>query len=102
MIWPPIGNSACPVSMRGRRFILSRSAIRRVVGLLIIALGLAAVRLGAIRTVDRALAADAPGSLISVEAMPGAPEGSRAYRIIYTSTDLSGEPVPVSGVIIVP
>jgi Protein of unknown function (DUF2380)/Secretory lipase len=49
-----------------------------------------------------AFAASPPGSLISVTAMSGAPEGASAYRILYTSTGLSGEPVPVSGVIIVP
>jgi alpha-beta hydrolase superfamily lysophospholipase len=34
--------------------------------------------------------------------MSGAPEGASAYRILYTSTGLSGDPVPVSGVIVVP
>jgi acetyl esterase/lipase len=34
--------------------------------------------------------------------MPGAPQGASEYRIFYTSTGLSGEMVPVSGVIIVP
>jgi hypothetical protein len=45
-----------------------------------------------------AFAASPPGSLISVTAMSGAPEGAAAYRILYTSTGL----LPVSGVIIVP
>jgi acetyl esterase/lipase len=49
-----------------------------------------------------AFGASPPGSLISVTAMSGAPEGASAYRILYTSTGLSGEPLPVSGVIIVP
>jgi alpha-beta hydrolase superfamily lysophospholipase len=47
-------------------------------------------------------AAGPPGSLISAEPMPGAPGGARAYRILYWSTGLDGEPVQVSGVAIVP
>jgi acetyl esterase/lipase len=47
-------------------------------------------------------AAEAPGSLIRAEAMTGAPDGARAYRILYWSTGLSGEPNQVSGVVIVP
>ena len=42
------------------------------------------------------------GQLISAEAMPGAPEGARAYRIFYWSTGLGGRPVEVSGVVIAP
>jgi acetyl esterase/lipase len=55
-----------------------------------------------IRGIHAALAADVPGSLISTTPMPGAPGGASAYRIVYTSTGLSGEPVPVSGVVVVP
>ena len=43
-----------------------------------------------------ALAA-APGSLISAEPMPGAPDGAAAYRVLYQSLDLSGQPIEVSG-----
>src|ERR1700691_5428534 len=43
-----------------------------------------------------------PGTLISAEAMPGAPEGARAYRMLYWSTGLDGRPVEVSGVVIAP
>jgi acetyl esterase/lipase len=43
-----------------------------------------------------------PGALVSAEAMPGAPEGARAYRILYWSTGLDGKPVEVSGVVIAP
>jgi pimeloyl-ACP methyl ester carboxylesterase len=42
------------------------------------------------------------GKLISAEAMAGAPEGARAYRILYWSTGLDGKPVEVSGVVIAP
>src|SRR5271169_2327872 len=55
-----------------------------------------------IRGTHAALAANGPGSLISTMPMPGAPGDASAYRIIYTSTGLSGEPIPVSGVVIVP
>lgn len=43
-----------------------------------------------------------PGTLIGATAMPGAPDGASAYRILYASTGLSGQPVLVSGVVIVP
>ena len=42
------------------------------------------------------------GKLIRAQAMPGAPEGARAYRILYGSTGLDGKPVEVSGVVIAP
>jgi acetyl esterase/lipase len=61
-----------------------------------------AATLAAALTTAPALAANAPGSLIGVEVMPGAPGGAVAYRVLYNSTGLSGEPIPVSGVIIVP
>jgi pimeloyl-ACP methyl ester carboxylesterase len=42
------------------------------------------------------------GALLRVETMPGAPAGATAYRIVYSSTDLDGKPLPVSGVVVVP
>jgi acetyl esterase/lipase len=56
----------------------------------------------AVRGVHMAFAATAAGALISMTALPGAPDGASAYRVLYTSTDLSGDLVPVSGVVIVP
>jgi acetyl esterase/lipase len=55
-------------------------------------------------TVDRTFAAAAkpPGGLIRASPMPGAPDGASAYRILYSSLGLAGEPIPVSGVVIVP
>lgn len=44
----------------------------------------------------------APGDLLLKEPLPGAPKGSRAWRILYVSTGMHGERIPVSGVIIVP
>jgi hypothetical protein len=38
-------------------------------------------------------AESSPGKLISAEAMAGAPDGARAYRILYWSTGLDGKPV---------
>jgi hypothetical protein len=40
-------------------------------------------------------AESSPGKLISAEAMAGAPDGARAYRILYWSTGLDGKPVGV-------
>ena len=48
------------------------------------------------------MAAGNPGKLISTTALLGAPDGAAAYRIVYTSTNLSGVLLPVSGVIIIP
>lgn len=42
------------------------------------------------------------GSLIRVEAMQGAPSNASAFRILYRSTGLHGEPIAVSGVVVVP
>lgn len=43
-----------------------------------------------------------PGRLLANVSLPGAPRGFSAWRVLYVSTGLSGEPVPVSGVVIVP
>ncbi|UDL89216.1 lipase family protein [Mesorhizobium sp. PAMC28654] len=61
-----------------------------------------AMLIAAAFTTGRAQASDLPGSLVSAQRMSGAPDGSTAYRIIYMSTGLSGEPIPVSGVVVVP
>lgn len=43
-----------------------------------------------------------PGTLIRTEPMPFAPLGAQAYRILYRSTGVGGEPIAVSGVAIIP
>lgn len=43
-----------------------------------------------------------PGTLIRQEPMRGAPLGAKAYRVLYRSIGLKGEPIAVSGVVIVP
>jgi acetyl esterase/lipase len=43
-----------------------------------------------------------PGTLIRSEPMAFAPAGAKAYRVLYRSTDTNGEPIAVSGVIVVP
>ena len=43
-----------------------------------------------------------PGTLIRQEPMLGAPDGAAAYRVLYRSTNPEGEPIAVSGVVIVP
>ena len=48
------------------------------------------------------LAAGPPGSVVRQEPMDGAPLGANTYRVLYRSTGLKGEPILVSGVIIVP
>lgn len=44
-----------------------------------------------------------PGDILRVWPLPGgAPAGSKAYRILYRSTDFNGRPVAVSGAVIFP
>ena len=42
------------------------------------------------------------GALIRAQPMGGAPDGAAAYRILYRSEGLHGEPIAVSGVVIIP
>jgi len=46
--------------------------------------------------------AGAPGSIIRLETMHGAPLGAAAYRVLYRSVGVHGEAIAVSGVVIVP
>ncbi len=50
----------------------------------------------------RSLLAGGPGTLVRQQPIDGAPLGAAAYRVLYRSTGLKGEPIFVSGVIIVP
>lgn len=43
-----------------------------------------------------------PGSLVKADALLGAPLAARGWRIMYRSTDLDGEPVVSTGVLVVP
>jgi acetyl esterase/lipase len=43
-----------------------------------------------------------PGSLVRSEPMLFAPAGAQAYRVLYRSVGMQGEPIVVSGVIVVP
>src|ERR1700732_3928281 len=43
-----------------------------------------------------------PGTLIRSEPMAFAPAGAQAYRVLYRSIGMHGEPIAVSGVISVP
>jgi acetyl esterase/lipase len=82
--------------LRGRA-----SASRRAPSRKLAAASLAALTL-LLTVAGPADAAETPGSLIRAETMPGAPDGARAYRILYWSTGLAGEPIRVSGVVIAP
>lgn len=42
------------------------------------------------------------GRLLQAQPLPGAPQGAAAYRVYYQSTGLNGEPITVSGMVIVP
>lgn len=43
-----------------------------------------------------------PGSVIRAEPMAGAPAGAATWRVLYRSVGLRGEPIAVSGVVILP
>ncbi len=42
------------------------------------------------------------GALVQSQPLHGAPDGAAAYRILYRSTGLSGEPIVVSGMVVIP
>lgn len=48
------------------------------------------------------VAAGSPGDLIASEPLAGAPVGSRAWRVMYHSTDANGTDVPVTGIVVAP
>ena len=50
----------------------------------------------------RSLLPGQPGSLVRQEPIDGAPLGAAAYRVLYRSTGMKGEPIFVSGVVVVP
>ena len=85
----------------------SASRFARVIGALLCGamLALAAGRAQAQTPFYEASArevAGAPGTLIRYEPMAFAPAGAQAYRVLYRSTGMHGEPIAVSGVIVVP
>jgi pimeloyl-ACP methyl ester carboxylesterase len=43
-----------------------------------------------------------PGGLVKSEPLAGAPFASRAWRIMYRSTDLNGTPIVASGIVVTP
>jgi len=44
----------------------------------------------------------AASALVTAVPLPGAPDGARAYRVVYHSKDGAGAPIDVTGVVIVP
>ena len=53
-------------------------------------------------TLPDTLPAGEPGDLIRAKTIDSSPAGTRAWRVIYHSTDLAGNDIPVSGLVIVP
>ncbi len=51
---------------------------------------------------QRAFLDNQPGHVLRVEPFPKPPEGARAWRVLYRSTGLDGQPIAVSGVVIAP
>ncbi len=59
--------------------------------------------LGALPASDRAAQTQSgPGTLLQQEQIPGAPFDATAYRVLYRSTGLDGQPIAVSGIVVVP
>jgi acetyl esterase/lipase len=50
----------------------------------------------------RSEAIGAPGTLIRAEPMSGAPLSASAFKVLYRSVGLQGEPIAVSGVVVIP
>lgn len=53
-------------------------------------------------TLPASLPAGEPGEVIRAKTIESAPAGTRAWRVIYHSTDLAGSDIAVSGLVIVP
>jgi acetyl esterase/lipase len=51
---------------------------------------------------DAGLASYPPGAWIRAQPIAGAPDGAAAYRILYRSEGMQGEPIAVSGVVVIP
>jgi len=103
------GTRPSAATAEGRR--RGRGRIVTAVASAVLAIALAAVTLllhGGTPVVDAFYAAprdvpDEPGQLIRAEAFErGVPEGARAWRILYTTTDGEDEPRVASGLVVVP
>jgi alpha-beta hydrolase superfamily lysophospholipase len=46
--------------------------------------------------------AAAPGTIVRTEPIPNAPDGAKAWRVLYHSTDVLGHDILVSGVVVTP
>jgi pimeloyl-ACP methyl ester carboxylesterase len=69
---------------------------------LVVGATLAAVPCAAFYNPEPNELAGPPGSIIRYETMKGAPLGARAFRVLYRSRGLAGEPIAVSAVILIP
>src|SRR6201986_2461869 len=87
-----------------RSGILKTGAFRVTAGLLIFFFGHLAPASAQtpFYNAPRSSLAGQPGTIVRQERIDGAPLGAAAYRTLYRSTGLKGEPIFVSGVIIVP
>lgn len=85
---------------------MSRNSIRCLAAILCVAtLSLRASEAGAQTPFYHATPqelAGPPGSLIRSDPMMFAPAGAQAYRVLYRSVGMQGEPIAVSGVVVVP
>jgi pimeloyl-ACP methyl ester carboxylesterase len=101
------GSNQREAPMKFLKSITGRSCLTRCFGAILgaAALALSVARADAQTPFYEASAqeiAGPPGTLIRSEPMAFAPAGAQAYRVLYRSIDVHGEPIAVSGLIIVP
>jgi acetyl esterase/lipase len=87
------------VRLESRRL---KSVRRLLLAWLFLTFGIAEAQGSFYSAADLDLANYANGQLIRSEPMAGAPDAATAYRILYRSEGLHGEPIAISGVVIVP
>ncbi|GLS43113.1 alpha/beta fold hydrolase [Methylobacterium brachythecii] len=82
----------------GRSVLALRSRVSRILGSILVLAALA----GAPVPVEAKGGRSSPGTLLDSQPLGNAPSGAAAYRVLYRSIGLQGEPIAVSGAIIVP
>jgi pimeloyl-ACP methyl ester carboxylesterase len=79
-----------------------RRCLASIAWWLVVLVGLPAAAQHAPLPLDPSAIPGRPGTLIYSEPTDGAPDGALAYRLLYRSTGLDGQPIAVSGLAIIP
>jgi acetyl esterase/lipase len=86
----------------GRLLFIAISALSGIVALIAANIGDARAQTDFYAAEGVDLGSFPNGGLIRSQPIDGAPDGAAAYRILYRSEGLNGQPIAVSGVVIVP